>query len=226
MHVGLLAPNKQGGVIITAVPSVHYADAADKDKQLDYLATRLYSGGGSHGVFSKTVGAGLAYSNGLRGSVSAARVGYYAERTPELPQTVRFVVGVVKSGRPDAALGEYVMAAAFAESRAALTYEARAEGIAADLVDGQPPELVRRFRASILELRRDPQLTAKLFARKDRVHARMLPGYDAKGLDTTAGSFFVIGPDKQLDAWESYLREASGPAARLQRLYARDFWMP
>jgi Zn-dependent M16 (insulinase) family peptidase len=226
LHVGLHAPNKQGGVILTSVPSVHYADAADKDKLLDFLATRLYGGGGSHGVFSKTVGAGLAYSNGLRGSISSGRVGYYAERTPELPQTVRFVVGVIKDGQPDPALGEYVMAQAFGESRASQTYEARSEGIAADLADGQPPELVRRFRSSILALRRDPRLVDKLYERKDRVHARLLPGYAAKGLDTANGSLFVIGPDKQLDAWEQYLQGVEGPGTRLQRLYGRDFWMP
>ena len=225
-HVGLLAPNKQGGVVITSVPSVTFADAADKDKQLDYLATRLYGGGGSHALFSKTVGAGLAYSNGARGSISSGRVGYYAERTPELPQTMRFVVDIVKSGQPDATLGEYVMAAAFGESRAAQTYEARAEGIAADLADGQPPELVRRFRQSILELRRDPRLVDELFDRKDRQHARFLPGYAATGLDTRAGTYFVIGPDKQLQAWERYLQESVGPPARLQWLYGRDFWMP
>jgi hypothetical protein len=226
LHVGLHAPNKQGGVILTSVSSAHFADAADKEKMLDYLASRLYGGGGSHGVFSKTVGAGLAYSNGLRGSVSSGRIGYYAERTPELPQTVRFVIGVLKDGPPDPTLGEYVLAQAFAESRASLTYEARAEGIAADLADGQPPEAVRRFREAMLALRGDPRFVDRLYERKDRVYARLLPGYDAKGLDRADGSFFVIGPDKQLDAWESYLREVEGPEARLQRVYGRDFWMP
>jgi len=226
LHVGLHAPNKQGGVILTSVPAVHFADAADTDRLLDYLATRLYGGGGSHGIFSKTVGAGLAYSNGLRGTVSSGRVGYYAERTPELPQTVRFVIGVIRDGQRDPGLGEYVMAQAFGESRASLTYEARAEGIAADLADGQPPEVVRRFRTAILALRGDPQLVDRLYERKDRVHGRLLPGYDAKGLDRSDGSFFVIGPDRQLHAWEQYLREVEGPGARLQRLYGRDFWMP
>ena len=226
LHVGLHAPNKQGGVILTSVPAVHFAEAADTDKLLDYLATRLYGGGGSHGIFSKTVGAGLAYSNGLRGTVSSGRVGYYAERTPELPQTVRFVIGVIRDGRREPSLGEYVMAQAFGESRASLTYEARAEGIAADLADGQPPEAVRRFRTAILALRDDPLFVDRLYDRKDRVHARMLPGYDPKGLDRSDGSFFVIGPDRQLDAWERYLREVDGPGARLQRLYGRDFWMP
>jgi hypothetical protein len=36
----------------------------------------------------------------------------------------------------------------------------------------------------------------------------------------------VIGPDKQLDAWERYLLDVDGPGARLQRLFGRDFWMP
>ena len=49
--------------------------------------TRLYGGDGPHGVLFKTVGAGLAYSNGLRGSASQGQVGDYAERTPELSQT-------------------------------------------------------------------------------------------------------------------------------------------
>ena len=229
VHVGLLAPNKQGGVILSSVPSVHFADVTNVEKQLDFLASRLYGGGGSHSAFSRTIGAGLAYSNGLRGTVSQASVGYYAERTPELPQTVRFVVDLVKSGKPDPALGEYVMAQAFSETRASQSYEARAEGIAADLADGQPPQMVRQFRQALLELRRNPKLVDLLFERKDRVHARLLPGYDRQGLDTEAGSFIVIGPERQLAAWEQYLQARALPAGRpqpLQRLHGRDFWMP
>ena len=226
VHVGLYAPNKQGGVIITSVPAAHYADADDPAKQLDYLASRLYGGGGSHGVFSKTVGAGLAYSNGIRGSVSAGRVGYYAERTPELPQTVRFVVGVVKDGKLDRSLGDYVLALTFTESRASETYETRAEGIANDLADGQPPEQVRRFRQSILDLRKDPKLVDKLYERKDRVYERLLPGYGMKSGNVADGAFMVIGPDRQLDAWERYLKASEGAETKLYRLYGRDFWMP
>lgn len=228
-HVGLHAPNKQGGVIITTVPMAAHADAGDREKLLDYLSSRLYGGSGSHGVFNKTVGAGLAYSNGLRGSVSQGIVGYYAERTPELPQTVRFVIDIVKGGRLDPTLGEYVISQAFAETRASRTYEARAEGIAADLADGQPPDTVRRFRSAILALRQEPRLVEQLFERKDRVHARLLPGYGGGALDER-GSFYVIGPDKQLDAWERYLQASAGAGSttppRLQRLYGRDHWMP
>lgn len=224
VHVGLYAPNKQGGVILTSVPAAHYADFADKPAQLDYLAARLHGGSAPHSAFSKTVGAGLAYSNGMRGTVSSGRVGYYAERTPELPQTVRFVIGLLNETKPDPWLAEYVMALTFAESRAAATYEARAEGIAADLADGQPPDQVRKFRQSLLELRRDPQLAGKLFARKDRVYAAIVPGFDAKAPGTPGAVYFAIGPDKQLDAWSEFLRASAG-GARLHKLYARDFWM-
>jgi hypothetical protein len=224
-HLGLLAPNMSGGVITTSVAGIHFSDYQNREKQLDYLASRLHSGYGAHGVFLRTLAAGLAYSNGLRGSVQSGQFGYYAERTPEIPQTVGFVVETLRSAELDRRLGEYSVAQLFAENRAAATYESRAEGIAADLADNQPPDQVRRFRSAILELRKDPELPERLFERKDAVYSRMLPGY-AKGAASDEGVYFAIGPDRQLDAWERYLIEREGADARLTRLYPRDFWMP
>ncbi|HYC90645.1 MAG TPA: hypothetical protein VEO54_15625 [Thermoanaerobaculia bacterium] len=226
VYVGLVAPNMKGGVIITSVPSVHYADYDNKEKQLDYLAGKLHSGAGAHGIFLKTLAAGLAYSNGLRSNVSSARTGYYAERTPEIPQTVKFVVDTLKSAERDPRLADYTIAQVFGETRGAGTYEFRAEGMANDLADGQTPDQVRRFRTSILELRKDPTLGDKLFDRKDKVYGRVLPGYNVKGKDVPDAVYFAIGPDKQLDAWEAYLKNAEGAETALVRLYPRDFWMP
>ena len=80
-----------------------------------------------------------------------------------------------------------------------------------------------RFRTKADELDRIGVAKLKaLFERKDRVYARMLPGY-AKGSEVPGGIYFVVGPDKQLDAWDAYLKESSG--ARLHRLYGRDFWV-
>lgn len=225
VYVGLLAPNMKGGVILTSVPAVHFSDHAAKDKQLDYLAGRLFSGYGAHGIFLKTLAAGLAYSNGIRGSVQSGRIGYYAERTPEIPQTVKFVVDTIRGSEVDPKLADYAVAQVFGESRAAGTYEMRAEAMAADLASGQTPDQVRKFRQSILELRQDPELGRKLFARKDAVYGRALPGYDVKGRDVADAVYFTIGPDKQLDAWEAYLKNAEGAETKLFRLYPRDFWM-
>ncbi|HKR64992.1 MAG TPA: hypothetical protein VJZ00_14765, partial [Thermoanaerobaculia bacterium] len=226
VYVGLLAPNMKGGVIITSVPGVHFSDADNREKQLDYLAGRLHSGYGAHGIFLKTLAAGLAYSNGLRANVQSGRTGYYAERTPEIPQTVRFVIDTLKNAERDPRLADYSIAQVFGESRASGTYESRAEGIANDLADNQPPEQVKQFRASILELRKDPELGNKLFDRKDAVYARVLPGYGVKGKDVADAIYFTIGPDKQLDAWEGYLKNAEGAETKLFRLYPRDYWMP
>jgi len=226
VYVGFIAPNMKNGVIITSVPSVHFADATDKDKQLDYLASRLFAGYGAHGVFLKTLANGLAYSNGLRGNVQSGRQGYYAERTPEIPQTVKFVVDTLKNAERDPRLADYAVAQVFGETRAAATYENRAENMAADLADRQPADQVRKFRQSILELRKDPELGNKLFDRKDAVYGRVLPGYNVKGKDVPGAIYFTIGPDKQQDAWEAYLRNAEGADTKLYRLYPRDFWMP
>jgi Zn-dependent M16 (insulinase) family peptidase len=226
VYVGLFAPNMKGGVVITSVPSAHYSDFADKDKQLDYLASRLYGGGGPHAVFIKTIGAGLAYSNGIRGGLSGARIGYYAERTPEIPQTLKFVTNIIKTSPRDPSLADYTIAQAFGEFRASQTYETRAEAMAADLADQQPPAQVRSFRESILELRKDPTLGDQLFDRKDKVYARAIPGYGGvRGRDVKDAVYFAIGPDKQLDAFDAYIKAAEGDE-KLFRLYARDYWMP
>ncbi|MBK7470181.1 MAG: hypothetical protein IPI73_05650 [Betaproteobacteria bacterium] len=126
LFVGLLNPNSQGGVIMNSAPLAGYADVV-ADVLLDYLAANVYAGSGAHGVFMKTWGAGLAYSNGIRARPANGRLSYYAERTPELPQTLRFVVDELRrAGKPDPALVEYAIAEASSETRAAAPFEAGA----------------------------------------------------------------------------------------------------
>ena len=225
VFVGLVNPNTQGGVFLNSAPAATYADADNKEALLEFLASRLYGGGGAHGIFIKTWGAGLAYSNGLGGSPSGGRISYYAERTPELPQTLRFVIEELKKAKPDPGLVEYAIAVAFSQFRSASGYEARGEAMAADLADGTPPEAVRKFRQGLLDLRRMPNLSDELFKRMNTVYARLLPGLGAKAADVEGGVFYVIGPEKQLAAYEQYLRTVEGADARLYRLYPRDYWI-
>ena len=132
-------------------------------RRLDYLASRLFAGYGAHGIFTKTIGAGLAYSNGLRGNLREGYSGYYAERMPEIPQTLHFAIDVVKKGPRDPQLADYMIAMAFQESDAALSYEARAEAMANDLADGLSPEKVREFREAILALEKIRILPMRYF---------------------------------------------------------------
>ncbi|HVF66495.1 MAG TPA: hypothetical protein VM914_02445 [Pyrinomonadaceae bacterium] len=225
VFVGLVNPNTQGGVFLNSAPMATYADADNKEALLDYLASRLYGGAGAHAIFIKTWGAGLAYSNGLGGSPSLGRLSYYAERTPELPQTLRFVIEELKKAKPDPGLTEYAIAIAFGQFRSASSYESRGESMAADIADGTPPETVRKFRQGLLSLRNMPNLSDELFKRMNNVYARILPGLGAKAGTVEGGVFYVIGPEKQLTAYEQYLKTVEGPDARLYRIYPRDYWI-
>jgi Zn-dependent M16 (insulinase) family peptidase len=224
IFVGLVNPNSQSGVFLNSAPLASFKDT-DTEKLLQYLASRLYAGGGAHGIFIKTWGAGLAYSNGFRGSPSQGRIGYYAERTPELPQTLRFVIEELKKAPRDPALVEYAIAQAFLGFRSASEYEVRGEAMAADLADGITPEVVARFRKAILELRRNPKLADELYKRMEPTYARVLPGYGVKAQTVEGGVFFVIGPEKQISLYEDYLKSVEGADTRVFRLYPRDFWL-
>lgn len=224
VFVGLVNPNTQGGVFLNSAPLAGYG-RTDREGLLEFLAAKLYAGGGAHSMFMKTWGAGLAYSNGLRSSPAAGRLMYYAERVPELPQTLRFVIDELEDAPRDPALVEYAIAQAFSELRSGRAYEARGEAMAADLADDLTPDKVRAFRQAILELRKDPQLAAQVHDRMEEVYGRVLPGYGAPTATVEGGSFFVIGPESQLRLYEEYLRGAEGAQAELHRLYPRDFWM-
>jgi hypothetical protein len=224
VFVGLVNPNSQSGVFLHSAPLTSYADT-DRESQLDYLSALLYGGGGAHSMFMKTWGAGLAYSNGIGAGAGTGRVSYYAERTPELPQTLRFVIGELRSAEPDPDLVEYAVAQAFLGTRAAAAFEDRGEAMARDLADGITPDLVARFRQGILDLRDSADLTGELYSRMAGVYARVLPGMGAPVSGIADGVYFVIGPESQIAAWEAYLRTVEGPETEVFRLYPRDFWM-
>lgn len=221
---GLVNANSQGGVFLNSAPAANLRDTSP-DALLDLLAANLYAGHGAHGMFMKTWAAGLAYSNGIRVRTLDGRLNYYAERTPMLPQTLQFVIGELKKAKPDPALVDYAIAGAFDDTRAALPYEERGQAMADDLADGLTREVVTRFHRAILDLRQRPDLAAELFRRMPKVYERILPGMGGPAKDVAGGVYFVIGPEKQLDAYEQYLKKAEGPQASLFRLYPRDFWV-
>src|SRR6185295_2471852 len=123
---------------------------------------------------------------------------------------------------PDAALVEYAIAESFAATRAAGQFEDRAEAIANDLADGQPPEIVSRFRSDLLALRARPDLPQELGRRMQRVYASVLPGMLKPAPVVDDAVYFVIGNDKQLGAWQQYLKTAVGADTVLHRIYPRD----
>ncbi len=225
-HVGLVNENTRSGVVINSAKCASYFDT-DPEVLLRFLAAKLYGGGGAHSLFMKTWAAGLAYSNGVRSGEERGRIIYYAERCPDLAQTVRFVVNEIENAPADTALAEYALAQAFSTNRGSGRYEARGEAMAADLADGVTPEVVRRFRSAVLALRNRPDLYSELAARMELVYGEVLPGCGPAALPPAGSraSSFVIGPEKQIKSYERYLNEVAGEGIRLYRLYPRDFWI-
>lgn len=226
LFVGLVNGNTRSGVIVNTAECASLTDS-DPEKLLDFLSDRLYGGHGAHSMFSKTIGAGLAYSNGLRSDETNGRILYYAERCPDLAQTMSFVVDELKKAPHDPSLADYAVSQALAPNRAGDTYESRGEAMAADLVDSVTPEKVRRFRSAILQLRKDPRFYDKIQSRMDSVYGRILPGYGPgaqESVEKNDAIYFIVGPDKQFESYENLLHQIEGDFD-VQRLYPRDFWI-
>jgi hypothetical protein len=132
------------------------------------------------------------------------------------------VIDELKKAKADPSIARYAIAKAF-DSRVAIGFEARASAMAANLVDGLTPDIVRAFRTRVLEASKRKELATELFGRMERVYGAVLPGYGQ--LDHKA-VYFVIGPEKQMAAYQDYLHAAVGKDTTLHRLYPRDFWIP
>jgi len=223
IFVGLVNENTRSGVFINTAPCASFTDH-DREKLLNFLSERLYGGGGAHSMFMKTWSAGLAYSNGLRANEAAGRMIYYAERCPDLAQTMQFVVDQLKHAPYDTSLAQYAIAQAFAAYRSGSGYEDRGEAMAADLADGVTPEVVRDFRQGVLALRDSRDLYDDLHSRMEYVYGQILPGYGPPASSVPDALYFIIGPEKQFQSYEDYLHAVEGDV-KLYRLYPRDYWI-
>jgi Zn-dependent M16 (insulinase) family peptidase len=224
VYVGLVNPNSQTGVFINSAPMITYSDTS-REHLFRFLSSMLYAGGGKQSVYTKSTGAGLSYSTGVGSSPSSGRFRYYAERTPELPQTLRFVIDEIKRSPRDTAMKNYIISLAMSPTRAASDYEVRGEAMATDLEDGLAPASIRTFRTALLKLRNDPKVLDEVYKRKDEVYSTILPGYGTSPKTVKNGVYFVIGPEKQMAVYESYLKSVDGNGTILYRLYPRDYWM-
>jgi hypothetical protein len=222
-YIGLVNTNTRNGVFIYSHPCAKLTDT-DEDKLLDFLAVKLYGGGGAHSMFMKTWSAGLAYSNGLRSSETVGTIDYYAERCPDLSVTMRFVVDELKKALYDPSLAEYAVAQTFGINRGPNSYESRGESMANNLADGITPKLVTRFRNNILNLRQRDDLYEMLHDRMEDAYGRVLIGYGGNLSDYPRGNYFIIGPESQFEKLEKYIASSENPET-VYRIYPRDYWI-
>ncbi len=223
IYAGLVNENTRNGTLLF---SARMADAwqADRESALNALTGRLFGGGGGHGFFMRTWAAGLAYSNGFGYRENTGMSSYYAERCPDVAETMRFVVGVLEETELDPSFEEYSIAGMFGRSRAASGYESRGQAMAADITDGFGPDRVRDFRGQVMDLRGWGELLPDMQSRLGEVYGSVLIGYGAPLAESSDGVFFLIGPEPQFESLEAYIASVEEPQT-VHRLYPRDFWL-
>lgn len=223
VYVGLVNENTRNGVLLFSVKCTEPYDTS-REAILSNLSANLFSGYAAHGLFMKTWASGLAYNNGIRFRENSGRLRYYAERCPDVTETMKFIISEVKKGLTDPALTDYVTAICFSQSRAPSRYETRGEQMAQDLVDGFGPDVITRHRAEILKISQEEGLFEELNSRLEEMYGKVMIGYGEPLSADPESNFFLIGPEEQFESLESYIKSVEMPRT-VYRLYPRDFWI-
>ena len=226
LFYGLVHNAGTSGVFLLSAKAAGYDDL-DVPTLAGELASRVFGGSGPHAFFMKTWGAGLAYSNGLSVRADEGRVSYYAERCPDLVQTMSFVAGLVKdAGRlDDPYLVEYGVANAVTWSRESDEFESRTRAAADEWADGDTPERVARWRAAVLAMRSRPDAWTLMRPQVVPMTGRVIPGTGPRARDVEGAVFLTIAPEPLLARWEKYVQDREGADERVCRIYGRDFWL-
>jgi hypothetical protein len=221
-YVGYIREDASTGDIVITAKGPDYRQR-HPEALAEVLAGKLLAGTGPHTWYKKTWEAGLAYGNGLDVRPRDGTVLYYADRCPSIQATLAFVRSLTRDlpRVTDQSPMDYAFAQIFAFSRAAQSFTARGEAIAADLAEGVTPARIRRFSRALLRLRTDPRLLARSRKALPRVVAKVTSGPEDPMAKAVARSiFFFIAPQSQLDALEAEI-----PGTPVYRIWPSDFWL-
>lgn len=223
VYVGLVFEGTRNGVLMYNARVTEGYDTSE-EAIITSLAGKMYSGGGPHGFFMKTWSAGLAYSNGYRLDQRGGRAAYYAERCPDVAETMRFVVGLIQNADISDEMLDYATAQVFGTSRAQSPYENRAFAMASDLKDGYTPERVRKYRQKVLEVRSQENLRERIVEKLEDAYGPVLIGYGERASRVEDGIYFLIGPQPQFESMSIEIGKHD-PGQTIVKLYPRDFWI-
>ncbi|MCK4303392.1 MAG: hypothetical protein KAY24_04075 [Candidatus Eisenbacteria sp.] len=238
VYCALVLESSRNALFSNTAHLVSY-DPPLRSRLLDYLASKIFGGSGSHGLFMQTWSAGLAYSNGVGSSARSGLVSYYAERCSDGTETIRFVTRILDQAAETLDgpfFLDYALANSFGDYRGGDTYISRGRAMADDYADGVTPERVADFKEGLLRLRRKWQQSSEasgcsprksgilqqIRSRIPSVLGPVLAGYGHAATEDRGAIHFMIAPEFQIRAFEEFL-ETREPGSRLVRLYPRDF---
>ncbi len=218
--VALVNPDSTTGVHMNRA-KIHNIHTFTDEDIYRTLASKLLGGSGPRSLFMQTWRAGLAYSNGFNASLEAGVVNYYAERCPDLSQTMAFVRDTLSETPRDPELLKGVLPSFFYTIEAGGFVE-RAQTMAGLLVDGSTPGLYRKFRKRVLDLSGRDDFREKTFSYINDWAALVVPGLRPE--TPFGGTVYLIANDDQIERYEDYLRKNAG-APGIIRIYPRDYWI-
>jgi hypothetical protein len=222
VHVGFQRPGAKSGTYVMMAKGPSYMSRSPEDA-LDFLAMGAFTGWGAS-AFTSIARAGLAYSAWAAPYASRGSIVHYADRSPDLLQTMKFAARIADSNTfSDTSSLDYALANCFTDFRGDGTFSSRGAALAADLADGFSPEQVSGFKRLLLETAASKDVLARVRARIPEVLGRVVVGYGAKVSDSPGAVGLVIGSEELLDRYEAFLKE-QGEADRLIRIFPRDFW--
>src|SRR5260370_34056428 len=90
LYVGFVNPGRTAGNMIFYTDLPGYS-VVDRKSLIHALASKIFSGTGPYGFFTKTSESGLAYDNGIASDPHRKIIFYIADRVPDIPALLNLV---------------------------------------------------------------------------------------------------------------------------------------
>jgi hypothetical protein len=222
-YLGLVIPEELTGNATFYADFTNYAQI-DRDSLLRLLSVALLSGQGPESLYMKSREAGLAYILLMRADPARGLLGYYADRSLDIPSLVSAlesgVAGMANMRNPY--LVDYAFRQMFSLPRSIYTFPVRERALVQEVRDGNTPEKVRRFYEALLRLRKEPDLLSELRRVSTNSLCGILLEERCKAEHTADHSiFFFVGSEKTLSDAEKRLS-----VPKLLRIWPSDYWLP
>lgn len=222
LHVGLVQNGAVGSDVIFYSHAAGYSQL-DRESLLQGLAKNLLSGLGPQSFHMKASETGLAYSSSLSNDPSEEYTWYYADRIPDIPALIS-IINSAAAKIPqlnDPFLVDYALRQIFPLPRSMNSFSERGWAMAQDIWNATPPEKIRRFTQSILQLRNNPHLLSELTREGFQSICGVLVDPGCKIRQRSSRSvFFFIGSDAALSEVKTRL-----PVTDLYRIWPSDYWV-
>ncbi len=221
-HVGLVIPGELTGSAIFYSDFVNYFQT-DRNSLVRLLSSAILSGRGLGSLYMKAREAGLAYQLLMRADPAHGQLGYYADRSLDVPSLVLSMnasANIVSKLR-EPYLIDYALQQLFSIPRAIYNFPIREHVLVQEIRDGNTPEKMRQFYQSLLKLRNDPNLLPEITRAGKDALCGILLAENCKPQQKAAHSiFFFVGSEKTLSDVEKRL------PIKIVRIWPSDYWLP